>query len=140
MTIKQSPPKEAAEQGFPNLSNGLAELSKSQRQHGERLAAVLLDQPALNLLYALDRETSIRWENLPDRTKSDWSDASRAAALLAGAHLCEAGPNRIRLSEYGNKLLTEQTPVEPLSLEEARSLRGTGWQGNLDEMRSSRVL
>ena len=140
MTIKQSPPKEAAPKGLPNPSNGLAELSKSQRQHGERLAAVFLDQPALNLLYALDRETSIRWENLPDRVESDWIDASRAAALLAGAHLCEAGPNRIRLSEYGNKLLAESSPIEPLSLEEARSLRGTGWQGDLDEMRSSRVL
>ena len=37
-------------------------------------------------------------------------------------------------------LATESTPVEPLSLEEARSLRGTGWQGDLNEMRSSRVL
>ena len=140
MTIKQSPPKDAAEKGFPNLSNGLSELSKSQRQHGERLAAVLLDQSALNLLNALDRETSIRWENLLDRVGSDWSDASRAAALLAGAHLCEAGPNRIRLSEYADRLLAEPTPIEPLSLEEARSLRGTGWQGDLDEMRFSRVL
>ena len=58
MTIKQSPPKEAAEKGFPNLANGLAEAS----------------------------------------------------------------------------------PIEPLSLEEARSLRGIGWQGNLDEMCFSRVL
>ena len=122
-----------------NLANGLGELSKLQRQHGERLAAVFLDQPALNLLNALDREISIRWENLPDRTKSDWSETSRAAALLAGANLCEVSPTRIRLSEYGNKLLAESTPIEPLSLEEARSLRGTGWQGDLDEMRSSRV-
>ena len=103
------------------------------------MAAVFLDQPALNLLNALDREISIRWENLPDRTKSDWSETSRAAALLAGANLCEVSPTRIRLSEYGNKLLAESTPIEPLSLEEARSLRGTGWQGDLDEMRSSRV-
>jgi Arc/MetJ family transcription regulator len=28
---------------------------------------------------------------------------------------------------------------EPLSLEQARSLRGTGWDGDLDEMRASRV-
>jgi Arc/MetJ family transcription regulator len=28
---------------------------------------------------------------------------------------------------------------EPLSLDDARSLRGTGWGGDLDEMRSSRV-
>ena len=37
-------------------------------------------------------------------------------------------------------LAAESTPIEPLSLEEARSLRGTGWEGDLDEMRSSRVL
>lgn len=30
--------------------------------------------------------------------------------------------------------------AEPMSVEEARSLRGIGWEGDLDEMRSSRVL
>ncbi len=29
--------------------------------------------------------------------------------------------------------------AEPASLEEARSLRGIGWEGNLDAMRSSRL-
>ncbi|MEN9506421.1 MAG: hypothetical protein RI958_2347, partial [Actinomycetota bacterium] len=28
---------------------------------------------------------------------------------------------------------------EPLSVTEARTLRGTGWDGDLDDMRSSRV-
>jgi Arc/MetJ family transcription regulator len=28
--------------------------------------------------------------------------------------------------------------AEPMSLDEARSLRGTGWEGDLDEMRASR--
>jgi len=28
---------------------------------------------------------------------------------------------------------------EPLSLEKARRLRGTGWEGDLDEMRTSRA-
>ena len=28
---------------------------------------------------------------------------------------------------------------EPLGLEEARSLRGTGWDGDLDEMRTNQV-
>ena len=28
---------------------------------------------------------------------------------------------------------------EPLDLDEARSMRGTGWDGDLDEMRSSRA-
>ena len=29
--------------------------------------------------------------------------------------------------------------AEPASLEEARSLRGIGWEGDLDEMRSGRL-
>jgi Arc/MetJ family transcription regulator len=29
--------------------------------------------------------------------------------------------------------------AEPLSLDEARRLRGAGWDGDLDEMRASRV-
>jgi Arc/MetJ family transcription regulator len=28
---------------------------------------------------------------------------------------------------------------EPLGLDEARSMRGTGWDGDLDEMRTSRA-
>jgi Arc/MetJ family transcription regulator len=28
---------------------------------------------------------------------------------------------------------------EPLSIEKARSLRGSGWEGDLDEMRTSRT-
>jgi len=28
---------------------------------------------------------------------------------------------------------------EPLDLDDARSMRGTGWDGNLDEMRASRA-
>ena len=30
--------------------------------------------------------------------------------------------------------------AEPLSVDEARALRGTGWGGDLDEMRSGRSL
>ena len=29
--------------------------------------------------------------------------------------------------------------AEPLSVEEARCLRGSGWHGDLDELRSSRI-
>ena len=140
MAIMESTPKAATTKGLLDLANELGEPSKSQRQHRERLAAVCLDEHARKLLHALDKETSIRWENLPDRVESDWSDASKAAALLAGAHLCEAGPNRIRISEYGDQLLAESPAIEPMSLEEARSLRGAGWEGNLDEVRFNRVL
>lgn len=84
-------------------------LPKLERQHRERLAAVALDPAAKKLLNALDRETSVKWEDLPDKTGGDWSEASRAAALLTGANLCEVSPTRIRLSEYGDKLLAEES-------------------------------
>ena len=90
---------------FWTLANRLASLQKLERQHRERLAAIWLDAAAQKLLGALDRETSIRWEDLPDRTEGDWGEAARSAALLAGANLCEVSPTRIRLNEYGDKLL-----------------------------------
>ena len=37
-------------------------------------------------------------------------------------------------------LAAEPMSIEPMSVEEARSLRGIGWEGDLDEMRSSRTL
>ena len=37
-------------------------------------------------------------------------------------------------------LAVEPMPIEPMSVGEARSLRGIGWEGDLDEMRSSREL
>ena len=42
------------------------------------------------------------------------------------------------------KVATEPFPfkssdVTPMSLEEARAMRGVGWDGDLDEMRSSRL-
>ena len=33
-----------------------------------------------------------------------------------------------------------QVALEPLSLEEALAMRGTGWEGDLDAMRESRVV
>ena len=92
-----------------SLARQLANLQKLHRQHREHLAAVTLDPTAQRLLGALDRETSIRWEDLPDTLEGNWSELCRAAAILAGSNLCEAGPTRIRLSEYGDKLLTESS-------------------------------
>ena len=79
------------------------------RQHSERLAAVSLDPVAKRLLRVLDRETSIRWEDLPERIEAEWEEACRAATILAIANLCEASPTRIRLSDYGDKLLAESS-------------------------------
>ncbi len=33
-------------------------------------------------------------------------------------------------------MLTVKPPVEPLSVEEALQMQGTGWEGDLDEMRA----
>lgn len=36
-------------------------------------------------------------------------------------------------------LALRQAAGEPLGLDEARSMRGTGWDGDLDDMRASRA-
>ena len=94
------------------------ELLKLERQHRERVAAVSLDAAAKRLLNTLDRETSVKWDDLPDKADDDWAEASRAAALLTGASLCEVSPTRIRLSEYGTKLLAEETAQAPEAIPE----------------------
>ena len=91
------------------LLRRIADLQKLERQHRERLAAVALDTAAQRLLSSLDRETSVKWEDLPTKADGDWSEACRSAALLAGANLCEVSPTRFRLNEYGDKLLAEST-------------------------------
>ena len=88
------------------------ELIKLERQRREREAGVWLDPVAPKLLSALNSETSIRWEDIPDRAECEWSEAMRAAALLVGANLCEVSPTRIRLSEYGDKTLAESSLPE----------------------------
>lgn len=94
------------------FASRVAALLKLERQQSERLAAVSLDPCARDLMGALDEETSIKWEDVPDRVKCDWSEALRSAVILAGANLCEASPTRIRLSEYGAKLLAESAPPD----------------------------
>ena len=96
---------------YRHLERALMELQKLRRQHQELLAAVSLDPVAQRLLSILDRETSIRWEDLPDRVESNWGESSRAAALLAGANLCEASATRIRLNEYGDRMMAESSLV-----------------------------
>ena len=104
---------------FLAFASRIKSLLKLERQHRERLAGVSLDPAAQKLLSALDRETSIRWEELPDKVESGWSEASRSAALLVGANLCEVSPTRIRLNEYGDKLLAESSPPDKADLEVA---------------------
>jgi hypothetical protein len=102
---------------FTGFARRYSNVIKVEQQHRERLAAVWLDETAQKLLNVLDRETSIRWENLPHRAESDWSEAARAAALLVGANLCEVSPTRIRLNEYGDRLLAELFSDDPVAAE-----------------------
>lgn len=121
-SVHQGPSPEPlafGQMGYIELVRQLVGLQKLQRQHRENLAAVSLDLAAQRLLSALDRETSIRWEDLPDRTDAEWSDATRAAALLAGANLCEASPTRFRLNEYGDRLLAESSLADEATAEVA---------------------
>lgn len=94
---------------FSDLASRFARLLKLERQHRERLAAVSLNPAARELLSVLDQETSIRWEDLPNKAEGEWSEVSRSAALLAGANLCEVSSTRIRLNEYGVKLLAQSS-------------------------------
>ena len=85
----------------------MAELRKLEERSRERLAGVWLDEGAQRLLGVLDRETSIPWEDLRDKTGSEWSEVCRSVGRLAGANLCEVSSTRFRLSDYGDELLAE---------------------------------
>ena len=94
---------------FLAFATRFRDLLKLERQHRERLAGVSLDPAAQKLLSVLDRETSVRWEDLPEKAECLWGEASRSAALLVGANLCEVSPTRIRLNEHGDELLAESS-------------------------------
>lgn len=55
--------------------------------------------------------------------------------------LCRKVMDRFHLSTKREavNLALQRLAGEPLDLTEARSLRGSGWDGDLDEMRSSRA-
>jgi Arc/MetJ family transcription regulator len=55
--------------------------------------------------------------------------------------LCRKVMDRFHLSTKRDavNLALRHLAGEPLDLAEARSLRGSGWDGDLDEMRSSRT-
>ncbi len=113
--VHQDPNPEPFVHGQADLHSFLVrvtDLLKLERQHRDRLAAVALDEDAQQLLNTLDQETSIRWEDLLEKTEGDWGVASRSAALLVGANLCEVSPTRIRLNEYGDKLLAESSMTD----------------------------
>ena len=45
----------------------------------------------------------------------------------------------LRTKREAVNLALRQAAGEPLGLEEARSMRGSGWDGDVDEMRESRA-
>lgn len=55
--------------------------------------------------------------------------------------LCQQVMDRYQLSTKREavNLALQYLAGEPLKLEDARALRGSGWDGDLDEMRSSRT-
>ena len=54
---------------------------------------------------------------------------------------CAEVMRRYRLATKGEaiNLALRMLAAEPVSVDEARSLRGIGWEGDLDAMRSNRV-
>ena len=107
----------SGQEGFLAFARWAVGLQKLERQNRDRLAAVYMNSTARQLLDALDRKTSIKWENLLDEVEGEYPDILRSVVLLAGANLCDASPNRLRLSEYGDKLLAESSAAEQASSE-----------------------
>ena len=77
----------------------------SLRYRLSRNADIAVDPAAQELLNLFDRETSIRWEDLSDRTELTWEEICRGVAVLTWAGMCEPGPVRVRLSRNGANLL-----------------------------------
>lgn len=44
----------------------------------------------------------------------------------------------LRTKEEAVNLALRMAAIEPVSLQEAREMSGSGWEGNLDEMRATR--
>ena len=78
----------------------------------------------------------LRYSTCMSRTSVDIDDKA-CAEVMRRYHLAT---KREAINFALRTLAAEPTAIEPMSVEEARSLRGIGWEGNLDEMRSSRVL
>ena len=79
----------------------------SNPRKDNRVAAVALDSGALNILSFLDQHTSSSWSDLKEATGLDWPEICRGVAMLSGAELCDAGSATLRISEFGDRLLSE---------------------------------
>lgn len=92
---------------YEALRERMAVLESLEHRQQLRLAGVLLSETALKMLYALNQDISIRWEDLPGKTGSDWEEVCSSVALLAGSHLCESTPNWCTISDYGTSYVGE---------------------------------
>jgi len=63
------------------------------------------------------------------RTNIDIDDEACAAVMRQ---------YRLRTKRDAVNLALRTLAVEPMTLEEARAMRGSGWDGDLDEMRANR--
>jgi len=113
ISIKEEPAETG--QGTIRLfaNDALMELWQGQRNdtltnaQRNRIAGAALDKAAQAIFANLDRETSLKWEELTQVADTTWPDATRAVALLVWADLCQPGPKRIRLTETGISILNE---------------------------------
>ena len=100
------------------LLDTVQEWETQETRRWEYQSGVLLNDAARRLLAALDRETSIEWENVAEKSHNDWADACQAVAILSRSGLCEASRSRLRISTYACEWLKRLTS-EPAPSEEA---------------------
>lgn len=98
------------------LSEVEEELSKHLRMAEEEPVVITRDDRPAGVLIGFE-------------TGDDWAD-----------YLLESDPRFLRRVAEGRRSIRDGGGVaaEGASLEEARSLRGIGWEGDLDEMRAGR--
>ncbi len=96
------------------LSEVEEELSKYLRMAEEEPVVITRDDKPAGVLIGFE-------------TDDDWSD-----------YLLESDPRFLRRVAEARRSISdgEGVELEPASIDEARSLRGIGWEGDLDEMRA----
>ena len=102
---RRDDPLVSGQADFVTISKWVIGMQKLERQKQERLAAVYMEPAVKRLIEVLDRKTSIKWEDLLAEVGGEVPELLKSLGLSAGANLCEATHNRLRLSEYGVNLL-----------------------------------
>lgn len=93
--------------GYPTLiAQRLGSLRKLEWHIQDRIASVAFDEAATKILQLLDRETSLRWEELSRQSELEWPDVCRGLSILASAQMCDVGSARVRISEVGDRMLS----------------------------------